>query len=182
MRICKWQHPQCGSIMTRTIEDLCDRSRHMRLRYFIITTPPPPPPPPPAQHTHTHTHKQSNINTLRPRQNCRHLTDDVENVSIRWRHHVSEFCGAGWTLRQPAPWSRGSTCAPHGECMFYSHKYDLIVIKTQKTNTLRPGENGRHFADDIFKCIFLNENVWIPIEISLKFVTTGPIDNIPVLV
>ena len=33
-----------------------------------------------------------------------------------------------------------------------------------------------------FKCIFLNENVWIPIEISLKFVPKGPIDNIPALV
>ena len=30
--------------------------------------------------------------------------------------------------------------------------------------------NGRHFAEDIFKCIFLNENVWIRIKISLKFV------------
>ena len=26
-------------------------------------------------------------------------------------------------------------------------------------------------ADDIFKCIFLNENIWISIKISLKFVT-----------
>ena len=42
--------------------------------------------------------------------------------------------------------------------------------------------NGRHFADDIFKCIFLNENVWIPIEISLKFVPKGPINNIPAMV
>ena len=32
-------------------------------------------------------------------------------------------------------------------------------------NTLRPRKNGRHFADDILKCIFLNENVLIPIEI-----------------
>ena len=37
-------------------------------------------------------------------------------------------------------------------------------------NTLRQWLNGRHFANDIFKCIFLNRNVWIPIEISLKFV------------
>ena len=37
-------------------------------------------------------------------------------------------------------------------------------------NTLRPRQDSRHFADDIFKCIFLNENVWIPIKISLKFV------------
>ena len=49
-------------------------------------------------------------------------------------------------------------------------------------NTLRPRQNGRHFADDIFKCIFLNENVWIPIKISLKFVPHGPINNIPALV
>ena len=32
-------------------------------------------------------------------------------------------------------------------------------------NTLRPRQNGRHFPDDIFKCIFLNENVWISIKI-----------------
>ena len=49
-------------------------------------------------------------------------------------------------------------------------------------NTLRPWQNGRHFADDILKCIFLNENVWIPIKISLKFVPKGPINNIPALV
>ena len=49
-------------------------------------------------------------------------------------------------------------------------------------NTLRPRQTGRHFADDIFKCIFLNENVWIPIKISLKFVPKGPINNNPALV
>ena len=38
------------------------------------------------------------------------------------------------------------------------------------------------FADDIFKCIFLNEKVWISIKISLKFVPKGPINNIPTLV
>ena len=49
-------------------------------------------------------------------------------------------------------------------------------------NTLRPGQNGRHFVDDIFKCIFVNENVWIPIKISLKFVPKGLNNNIPALV
>ena len=37
-------------------------------------------------------------------------------------------------------------------------------------NQLRPRQNGHRFADDIFKCIFSNENVWILIKISLKFV------------
>ena len=49
-------------------------------------------------------------------------------------------------------------------------------------NTLRPRQNGHHFADDIFKCIFLNENAWISIKISLKFILQGPINNIPALV
>ena len=48
-------------------------------------------------------------------------------------------------------------------------------------NPLRPRPNRRHFADDIFKCIFLNENVRISIKISLKFVPKSPIDNMPTL-
>ena len=34
------------------------------------------------------------------------------------------------------------------------------------------------FTDDIFKHIFLNENIKISIQFSLKFVPKGPIDNI----
>ena len=49
-------------------------------------------------------------------------------------------------------------------------------------NILRPRQNGRRFPDDIFKCIFLNENVRISIKISLNFVPKGPINNIPALV
>ena len=47
-------------------------------------------------------------------------------------------------------------------------------------NTLR--QNGCHFPDDIFKCIFSNENISISIKFSLKFVAEGPINNIPALV
>ena len=49
-------------------------------------------------------------------------------------------------------------------------------------NTLRPRQNGRHFADDTFKQIFLNENIRISLKISLKFVPKGSINNIPALV
>ena len=45
-----------------------------------------------------------------------------------------------------------------------------------------PGQNGRHFADDIFRCIFVNEKFCILINIILKFVSVGPIDNNPSLV
>ena len=49
-------------------------------------------------------------------------------------------------------------------------------------NTLRPRQNGGRFADDILDCLLLNENVWISIKISLKFLPKGPINNIPALV
>ena len=37
-------------------------------------------------------------------------------------------------------------------------------------------------ADDIFNRIFLNEDVWILIKISLKFVPKRPIANKPALI
>ena len=49
-------------------------------------------------------------------------------------------------------------------------------------NTLRLRQNGCHFADDTFKCMFVNENVWTLIKISLMFVSKGPVSNIPALV
>ena len=58
----------------------------------------------------------------------------------------------------------------------------LIIKSHWYFNSLRPRQNRRHFADNVFKCNFLNENVCIPIKISLKFVSKGPINNIPALV
>ena len=49
-------------------------------------------------------------------------------------------------------------------------------------NILRRRQNGRRLADGIFKPIFLNENVWMLIKISLKFVPMGPNNNKPILV
>ena len=37
-------------------------------------------------------------------------------------------------------------------------------------------------AGDVFKCIFVNENEEIPIQISLKHVPRSPIENKPTLV
>ena len=49
-------------------------------------------------------------------------------------------------------------------------------------DVLKPIQNSRYFADYIFRGIFMNENVWIAIETSLRFVPKGPINNIPALV
>ena len=57
-------------------------------------------------------------------------------------------------------------------------RHKLCVTRPWWVNTLSPRQNGRHFADDIFKWMFLNENVWISIKSSLKFVPKGPINKI----
>ena len=44
-------------------------------------------------------------------------------------------------------------------------------------NSSPPGQNGRHFADDTFREIFMNEKFCKSIRISLKFVAKVSIDN-----
>ena len=62
------------------------------------------------------------------------------------------------------------------------HWYDVCIDMMYAFNTLRLRQNGCLFTDDIFKRIFFNENVWISITISLKFVPKVWINNIPALV
>ena len=57
-----------------------------------------------------------------------------------------------------------------------------ILFKVHHVNSSPPAQNGRRFADDIFRCIFLNEKFCILVKISLKLVPKGPIDNEPALV
>ena len=57
----------------------------------------------------------------------------------------------------------------------YAHNEDTI-------NSSPPGQNDRHFADDIFKSIFLNKKICILIKNSLMFVPNGLSDNNPALV
>ena len=49
-------------------------------------------------------------------------------------------------------------------------------------NSSTPGQNDRHFADDVSKRIFLNENVRISTKISVNFVPTSSFNNIQALV
>ena len=93
----------------------------------------------------------------------------VSQYWFRWWMACGWIC---WTGRQAITWTSA-------EQDLWCHSYE---VTSPWVNSLRPRQNGRHFADDIFKCIFLNENVWISIKISLKFVPKGPINNIPALV
>ena len=82
-----------------------------------------------------------------------------------------------WLFQKTHQWVSAKNCNSNSSTTEL-HQF-LGTIGT--ANTLRPRQNGRHFADDIFKYISLNENVSIPIKVSPNFVPKGVIDNIPAL-
>ena len=49
------------------------------------------------------------------------------------------------------------------------------MFMAKQVNSVSPGQFGGNMEDDIFECIFVNENVLIAIKISLKFVPKCPI-------
>ena len=68
-------------------------------------------------------------------------------------------------------------------CFAVVSSFRLTTASWLTLNTLRPRQNDRNSTDDSLKLIFLNENLWFLIKISLKLlVPQGPINNIPALV
>ena len=47
---------------------------------------------------------------------------------------------------------------------------NVLRVDGPLLNSYPHGHNGRHFPDDIFECIFMNEKFGILIQLSLKFV------------
>ena len=85
--------------------------------------------------------------------------------------------GCRWMGNTVYPWwQRG--CYWH---LSYATASGATKLGSGIIDKLRPRQDSRHFPDDIFKWIFLDENVWISINISLKFILNGSIDNIPAL-
>ena len=48
-------------------------------------------------------------------------------------------------------------------------------------NSSSSAQNGRRFTDDMFRCIFVDENFHIVIKISLKFLSKGLMNNNPAI-
>ena len=95
-------------------------------------------------------------------------------LKISWRLEAARFSRlfqSLWTLT-------GTTAAALSRYLSFFLS-DTVIITL---NTLRPRQDGRHLADDIFTCIFLNENCCNLIKFSLKYVRKGPIDNYLALV
>ena len=83
-------------------------------------------------------------------------------------------------------WSQFST-RPHPRMCERTFSCGLFYYRNKpkswcKFNFSPTGQNGRHFAENTLKCIFINLKFCILIPISLKFVPKGPIANTSALV
>ena len=95
-----------------------------------------------------------------------------------FRYHILHIIDNRWLARRKNWMFRHVHCTvPLIPLGYFTKEVILSWV-----NTLRPRQNGRHFPDDIFQCIFLNENIWTSIKISLKFVPKGSINTLPALV
>ena len=107
----------------------------------------------------------------------------LEPQCVSWVMFIGDVLAEGWYEWKHLCYMLWSVCTKNhasvtisvnnSNCFLWTHMY---------LNTLRLRQNGCHFPDDIFKRIFLNENCFILMKISLKFVPQGPINNIPALV
>ena len=106
------------------------------------------------------------------------------HLFLAWYHHNNfHFSSlfARWTkmlsssdMKYECLFSIAIDYAMDGTRCIYLHGIDLTHWGWEKMDTIS--------QTPFFKCIFLNENVWIPVRISLKFVPKGPINSIPALV
>ena len=130
-----------------------------------------------------------------------------EFTGRRWIPRTKASVAEFWCFLWSAPWINGwVNNREAGDLRRHRAQYDVIVmlrynqytpfhcstsysmiwwekpIQHLCVNTLRPRQNGRHFADDTFKSILVNGNIRISIKISLKLFPRGPINNIPAIV
>ena len=124
-----------------------------------------PPPPDPATHTHHWYHHTQTVMLL---------TDYLIVISWLSPYHCSALSWDYHTI--PISNSIRLNCRTNMGIVYICLHFSCFI------NSFPPGQNDRHFADDMFKCIFLNGNILISNKISLKYVPWGLIDNMPALV
>ena len=76
------------------------------------------------------------------------------------------------------PVKTSANCISCGVCGQWNNSLHKISYYGTRTKSriakyisyIRPSPNGQYFADDVLKCIFLNDHVCILITISLRYV------------
>ena len=125
-----------------------------------------------------------------PRSYVCHSKNHHDSNSNTWSAQRLEHKGKVTTL-QTIFW----TCCDGTNSHHHSNFHQLVHIGNKSAlisicsgngsspvNSSPLNENGCKFADNIFKCIFMNKKFCISIQISMKFVAKGLIDNKSTLV
>ena len=91
-----------------------------------------------------------------------HFADNYFNCAIS----IEQMCHRCVQARRA-----NSEISQKGPIRYLTKRSEAVSqLYSEIINPMRPRRNCRHFADGIFNCILLNENVWISIKIPLKFV------------
>ena len=112
------------------------------------------------------------------------MNNDFGSLVMRFANDFHSWLRHSWKLlanrltRDPKIVIHGNSCI----ILYISIGSSVIHIMQYLINTLRSRQNSCHFADDMFKFIFFNKNVWIATNISLKFVPKILINDVPALV
>ena len=94
----------------------------------------------------------------------------IPNLLYKWEY-TQNRCS------HDCPWRQGLACLLW-TCNLNKVLHPTIFIQSLHCfNSSPPGQNGRHFADGIFKWISMNEKFCTLVWILLNFVHKGPIDN-----
>ena len=106
-----------------------------------------------------------------------------EFTGHRWIPLTSQWRGA-LMFSLIWPWTNGRiNNRDAGDLRHHCVHDDVTVIlaspekqiwSLKYVNKLWPRQNGRHFADGVFECIFFSQNVLIFINISSNFFAVGP--------
>ena len=82
--------------------------------------------------------------------------------------HLTEFS----TVHYAVMWGE------YGQVAFVHWQYQFQNTNKTQFNSSPPRQNGCHFRNNMFKCIFFNENIWISNKTSLKYIPWDVIDKL----
>ena len=100
-------------------------------------------------------------------------------INLLLLHENNVHSGSGKAISKPP----NPGCSEY--CLFCSRKRRVNSLSHEAYGSkfnISLGQNGHHFAVDLFKGIFLNENFWTLNKISLKHVPYGLINNMTALI
>ena len=114
------------------------------------------------------------------------LAPGIGTLRVHFNSDSSKVKLTVWSATRLGSWCQDLSSHFEWHQLIWKDGYGVIDnqrnLEVTIFNSSPLGQNGRHFADVIFRFIFVNEKLCILIKISLEFIPKGPINNNPALV